>query len=49
MKTDNETSVKETIQFGTKQEKIIPTQLKTYFSHDWTIINAVGNFNPHAD
>ena len=23
--------------------------IKTYCSHDWTIINAVRDFNPHAD
>ena len=36
--------------FNLEQNKEDYTDIiETYFSHDWTIINAVRNFNPHAD
>ena len=49
MKTENKNFSERDHSIWNKTKKDYTDTIKTYFSHDWTIINAVRDFNPHAD
>ena len=49
MKTENRNFSKRGHSIWDKIKEDYTDTIETYFSRDWTIINAVGNFNPHAD